>query len=95
MRTPPTPAEIKGKRNALGLSVKEFETAIGYNTDGRVGLALEVGRRGDRVFELTGPAQAALTYLTALNVAKEMLIAGDRNSALAVISEVLPVRLRT
>lgn len=94
MKTPPAPEVIKSKRLAFGLSAREFDAALGYSTDGRITLALESGTRNGKPFELMGTAAAALAYLTAMRVAYEMLVAGDRTAALATLSEALPMRLR-
>lgn len=94
MKTPPAPEVIKSKRLAFGMSCREFDAALGYSTDGRITQALEAGKRDGRKFEMMGTAAAALTYLTAMRVAYEMLVAGDRPAAMATLAEALPMRLR-
>lgn len=94
MKIPPAPAVIKSKRLAFGMSCVEFDAALGYATDGRITLSLEQGTRNGKPFEMTGTAAAALSYLTAMRVAYEMLLAGDRHAAMATLAEALPMRLR-
>jgi transcriptional regulator with XRE-family HTH domain len=92
--TPPTPAAIKAARQKLGLSVREFEEAIGYSTDGRITQALEAGVRNGRPFEMAGPAQAALGYLVAIKAAYDEMQADRGGFALLALAESLPERLR-
>lgn len=67
------PADIKKAREALGLSVREFELAIGYDADGRITQALEAGTRNGKAFIMTGSALKALQYLIALKDAYEAI----------------------
>ena len=91
---PPSPAAIKEIRQKFGLSVREFEEALGYSTDGRITQALECGMRGGRPFEMTGPAQPALGYLGAIKNAYEMLNGGDPEMARAALCFALPGSMR-
>ena len=92
--TPPTPDAIKAMRQKFGLSVREFEEALGYNTDGRITQALECGTRNGRPFEMTGPAQTAMGYLNVIAIARETLRHGGYSLAEDVLTEALPERMR-
>lgn len=93
-KNPPSPAYIRAARSNLNLNIREFEDAIGYSTDGRVGIALESGTRGGRPFELTGPAAAALAYLQGVFQAYGHLKTGDTAAAEATLRRVLPEKLQ-
>lgn len=93
-RTPPAPLFVKTARARLQMSVREFEESIGYDADGRICMALESGVRGGRPFELTGPAERALAYLTAIVGAYDRLQADDPVAAEAILRLALPVKLQ-
>lgn len=90
--TVPTPVEIKHIREALGLSVREFDAALGYATDGRMTMALEAGVRNGRPFEMTGPATKAMRYLQLIVLICDTI--GDVAWKALPVSTVLPERLR-
>ena len=92
----PSPAEIKAARKALGFSIREFDELVlgAPNADGRVTQALEVGARNGRPFHITPASNLALQRLRSLKVAYEMLLAGDRLTALEALRMALPERLR-
>lgn len=93
------PATIRAHRAALGLSIRDFERAIGYNREGKTTLALESGEENGKPFKIMGAAEKALLYILALKQAYELLgkcdsLQGHGLEAEQVLLNALPEELR-
>lgn len=95
-----TPAQIAAHRKTLGLSKRDFESALGYNREGRQTEAMETGTdERNRTFKIAGAAEKALLYLLALKQAYELLgkcdaLQGPGLEAEQVLLNALPEALR-
>ena len=94
-----TPAQIAAHRKTLGLSKRDFESALGYNREGRTTDALETGLENGKPFKIAGAAEKALLYLLAVKQAYELLgkcdaLQGPGLEAEQVLMKALPVSLR-
>lgn len=87
-----TPDDIKGYRQAMGASVREFDDILGYRgTDGRMTMALESGIRHGKPFVISGPTQTALRYFIAIQKSIKMLERGAPvESVIACLGEIIP-----
>lgn len=90
---PPAPAAVKALRQSWGLSVREFDQALGYATDGRMTMAIEAGTRNGRAFEMTGPAVQAMKRLLTIKTVYDM-ISNQDGPHVDILRGALPERMR-
>jgi hypothetical protein len=89
----PRPEDVKAVRASWGLSVREFDQVIGYDTDGRMTMALEAGSRNGRVFEMTGPAIAAMNRLLTIKAVYDM-ISNQTGPHIDLLRKALPEKMK-